>query len=196
MPVYLGLDLAGSEKRATGFAVIFTSTLEDFGIVRSNEEIFSIIDLWRPDIVAIDSPLSYSELPYRECDLKLKLLGANPLPLNLPGMKMLIDRAIKLKNEMEKRGIEVIETFPHGILRVLGYEKKPKSKTKRGKLMSEILLLFGIKKGKYFSSLSTDEFDAILCSLAAYSYGIKHYIELKGEGCSIILPRPSLIRKL
>ncbi len=75
----LGIDLTGSEKRASGLAF-----LEDYSVVdtkRVNKDV-DIMDLawsWAPDVISIDSPLSLPETPgkiYRDCELELKRRGS------------------------------------------------------------------------------------------------------------------------
>lgn len=117
----LSIDLAASEKRETGIAYfqngkIITKT------IFTNSEIFELVNLLSPKLIAMDAPLS---LPFgrksihqrdtnhfRECDLKLRALKIRFFPVTLGPMRKLTERGMNLKIEFEKLGIEVIEIFP------------------------------------------------------------------------------------
>ena len=51
----------------------------------------------------------------------MKKLGFKVLPPGWRSMKLLVDRAIRLKSLLEDKGIEVIETHPLSALRSSGY---------------------------------------------------------------------------
>ncbi|MHA1590386.1 MAG: DUF429 domain-containing protein [Candidatus Njordarchaeales archaeon] len=187
--IVLGLDLAGSEKNVTGYCVILNDAIEDFGAVFSNEEILSLVNKWRPKLVAIDAPLNFPRRGnLRDCDLLMKQINLNPLPPTLPGMRMLVNRAMWLVKELKSRGIDYIEVFPAGALRFLGYKKKPKSIAERLRIAKELARVFTLNIKRYPARLLPDIFDAIICAITGYAYINGDYIEIKGEECRVIFP--------
>jgi len=76
------------------------------------------------------------------------------LPPGWKGMKMLVERAIKIKRELEKDGIEVIETHPSSALKNANYN------------LSSLINLKNIN----LNDLSKDVVDAIVCSAVAWAY--------------------------
>src|SRR5260370_30779634 len=77
-PRVVGIDLTGSEKRATGWALMDGAAATTKSI-RTDEELIRETLAAKPDLVSIDSPLSLPEnygapgVPiYRKCELALK----------------------------------------------------------------------------------------------------------------------------
>ncbi len=112
--MYMGIDLAASERNATGIALYRLCSFETF-TVKSNREILEVVNEFKPKVIAVDAPLSYGE-KYRKADLAVKF--ARPLPLNLPEMRKLMFRGIWLKNELSKRGFKVIESFTNALRKI------------------------------------------------------------------------------
>jgi predicted nuclease with RNAse H fold len=107
-----GLDLAGSPHRPSGYAIANRGLLVGYGLAYSDDDILS--RLKSCSLVAIDAPLSkpLRRGGYREVDVKLLRRGLRVLPLTLPGMRKLVDRALRLKALLESNGLAVIETHP------------------------------------------------------------------------------------
>jgi predicted nuclease with RNAse H fold len=157
--IVCGIDLASSERNASGVCVMEDSKIKTFLVYR-DEQIVEIVERAKPSIVAIDSPLNFSEKPFRECEEELQRLGYKLLPLNLPQMKELTKRAIGLKYKLEKF-TEVIECHPTTTRKILGMKNVREVEAKLGmKLMNLIK--------------SEHEVDAIFAALTAFYY-------LKGE---------------
>lgn len=83
-----------------------------------------MIERARPDIVPIDAPLS---LPpgrttihdragehFRECDLELRRRGIRFFPVTLGPMRMLTERGLAIKAEIERLGYRAVECYPGG----------------------------------------------------------------------------------
>ncbi len=125
---YIGLDLAASPRRCTGFALIVEqgcATLREVRCLFTDNEILglirSLIPISSRVVVAIDAPLSFPKNGFiRDVDKKMISLGLRVLPPGLKGMKLLTGRAIKLCNELRSIGIEVIETHPRSVLKSSG----------------------------------------------------------------------------
>ena len=111
-------------------------------------------------VVAIDAPLSHAK-GYRKVDLKMKKLGFKVLPPGWRSMKLLVDRAIKLKNILEDRGVRVIETHPLSALRSSGYSNVEQ-------LISELGVTIDIKN-KHLLEIK-DVVDAIIAAIVAKLY--------------------------
>jgi predicted nuclease with RNAse H fold len=121
----LGLDLAGSPHRPTGFCVLRGKRV-DVGHLFDNENIFETVEAAAPRLIAIDAPLG---LPVGRCclrdtcacahtthfrvsDYELRRLGIRFFPITLGPMRQLTQRGMQLKAALEARGITVIETYP------------------------------------------------------------------------------------
>jgi predicted nuclease with RNAse H fold len=119
--VVVGIDLAGSTRRPTGICTL-RGTEATAKVVHSDEEILSVVERARPDLIPIDAPLS---LPagrktihdrdgehLRECDRELQRLGIRFFPITLGPMRMLTERGMALKAKIETMGYRVVECYP------------------------------------------------------------------------------------
>src|SRR5713226_1646050 len=179
-PHIVGIDLTGSEKRATGWALM-DGPVATTKTIRTDEELISETLAAKPDLVSIDSPLS---LPYgygapgvpiyRKCELALKRMGISVFWCLLPSMQMLTRRGIRLADELRKAGCKVIESYPGAAQDVLGIPRKKASleELKRG------LYRAGIAGGFVTADVSHDEIDAITSALVGLFYLADDYIAL------------------
>ncbi len=157
-----GLDLASKEKNPTG--ICYYDKELNFSILYSNEEIIKYIKKVLPDLVVIDAPLSLEKLPFRDSERELIKRGFRPMPLTIKSIRELAERAIKIKEILEKDfKIEVIETFPRAVEKILGYN---------------FLTFKGYFRSKHI-------YDAWLCYLTGLFYKIGKYENVKG----IVLPK-------
>lgn len=183
MMMFLGIDLAASPKRPTGFCI-----LKEFecitGIIKSDEEILDLAYV-NPKIIAIDSPLSFSlnNKPFRTCDLEARKRGFFVLPLSMTAMKKLTARGIKLKKEFNEMGYQVIEVFPTGAFLALNIIPPKKSIEKTIKGLRELGLIFSNDK-------TIHELDAMISAYVAYKY-YKGEVEILGnaEEGTIVIPK-------
>jgi len=183
-----GIDLTGSEKRASGVAL-----LEDYRIVytrrvKSDNEMISLAINAGVGVISIDSPLSLPEDSskiYRECELTLKRRGIGVYWCLLPSMKALTTRGIGLAGELRRLeslhyfpGYTVIESYPGAAQDLLGVPRKNKGL----EALREGLKDFGIVGNL---DISHDELDAVTAAIVGLLY-------LRGEyealGC-LILPK-------
>jgi predicted nuclease with RNAse H fold len=121
----LGLDLAGSPRRPTGFCVLSGRRVQ-VGHLYGDEDILATVATAAPQLIAIDAPLA---LPAGRCclrdtcvcartthfrvsDYELRRLGIRFFPITLGPMRQLTQRGMQLKVTLEARGIPVIETYP------------------------------------------------------------------------------------
>ncbi|MEM4576466.1 MAG: DUF429 domain-containing protein [Candidatus Nezhaarchaeales archaeon] len=183
---FLGIDLAASNKRPSGYCILHSKDLLcETGVVRSDEEIMELALKTWPKVIAIDSPLSRAlrGCPFRGCDLEARKRGFMVLPLSMPSMTRLTERGIKLKESLGKAGFNVIEVFPTGGFKALGI-KPPK----RG-FEEAVAGLKGLGL-KICSVRSVHELDAVMAAYTAYKY-FKGEVEVLGnvkEGF-IVIPK-------
>jgi uncharacterized protein YprB with RNaseH-like and TPR domain/predicted nuclease with RNAse H fold len=191
-PRIVGIDLTGSEKRATGWALMDGAGATTKSI-RTDEELIRETLAANPDLVSIDSPLSLPEgfgapgVPiYRKCELALKRMGISVFWCLLPSMQMLTRRGIKLANEFRQAGCKVIESYPGAAQDVLGIPRKKASleELKRG------LFRAGITGEFVTADVTHDEIDAITSALVGLFYLADDYIALGTAGEDyLIVPR-------
>ena len=122
----VGVDLAGSPRRVTGLCFLRSDLSCELARARLDDEILSFIQEKRPRLIAIDAPLSFPTggRNLRKCDRELVRMGVRPLPPVLGPMRMLTERAIRLKHVLGELGYRVIEVFPTGAQKILGLPSK------------------------------------------------------------------------
>jgi len=175
----IGIDLAGSEKRQTGFCIL-DGMQASTSVFYTDEEIIDKIEEVRPDIIAIDAPLSLPEgrksiedrtnVHLRECDKELLKRRIKFFPITLGPMRKLTQRGIKLKNILERKGFRVIEVYPGGAQDMLKIPRKQMGldKLKEG---LEMLKITGLTK-----KMNDHELDAVTCAFVG-----KLFLEGKSE---------------
>ncbi len=174
----VGIDLAGVESRPTGFCLMDDKLQASTCLLYTDDEIIHETAKTHPDMVAIDAPLALprgreslsrrSNIHLRECDRELLRMKIRFFPLTLGPMRRLTERGIRLKAELEMKGLAVIETYPGGAQDILHIPRKGKGlENLENGLRSKGIQ--GISKGA-----SGDELDAVTCALVGIMY-------LKGE---------------
>jgi predicted nuclease with RNAse H fold len=155
-----GLDPSGSEKRVSGLAILDTnnSIFIYIGKLYKDIEIIHTILKYKPQVIAIDSPLGFAT-SFREVDLLMKRMGYPVLPPGWRSMRMLIERSLRLKNIIEKYNIYVIETHPRSALKSSGCSN-----------IEELLREEKININVNIRSLSRDELDAMIAAIVAKYY--------------------------
>jgi len=182
----VGIDLAGVEKRPTGFCVLDEKFNVETKILYTDKEIITEIYRIKPDIVAIDAPLARPKKrsgSLRKCDEELKKMGIKFFPINLPTMKKLTERGIRLRKIIEKK-FKVIETYPGAAQDILGIPRKQKGIEK---LRNGLKKFVKIKKRK----ISNHELDAITCALVGKMYLDNNCIIL-GDPKEILMVLPKI----
>jgi predicted nuclease with RNAse H fold len=168
----IGIDLAGSKNRNTGICVMNEELEAKCFVVHEDKEILEIVEKFKPDLIAIDAPLSLpkgrrslrkkEKIHFRECDRKLLELGIKFFPITLGPMRMLTRRGIKLRKTLERKGYKVIEVYPGATQDILKIARKSVSLKK----LREGLEKLGIKIEK--RKLTHDELDAITAAYTAF----------------------------
>lgn len=195
-PRIVGIDLTGSEKRATGWALMNGADAVTKAL-NTDDELFQETIASKPDIVSIDSPLSLPEgwadpdIPcgrpiYRKCELALKRMGISVFWCLLPTMKCLTTRGMRLAQRLRNAGLKVIESYPGAAQDLLGIPRK-------GSSLEE--LKWGLSRagitGQYLHGKVThDEVDAITSALVGLFYLADDYIALGNAAEDyLIVPR-------
>jgi hypothetical protein len=192
----VGVDLAGSEKRNTGFCVMDFNLNCKTKVLHTDDEIIGEILKLKPKIVSIDAPLSIPKGrknledrngPHlRECDKCLLEMKIKFFPITLGPMRKLTKRGMKLKEVFEKHKIEVIECYPGAAQDLLKIPRKQKGIEK----LRNALIKLGVKGDIKKKDITHDELDAITSALVGKFYLEKNYIAVGDprEGV-IILPK-------
>jgi uncharacterized protein YprB with RNaseH-like and TPR domain/predicted nuclease with RNAse H fold len=195
-PRIVGIDLTGSEKRATGWALMQGADATTKSL-STDEELFNETMAARPDLVSIDSPLSLPEgwtdpdTPcghpiYRKCELALKRMGISVFWCLLPTMKGLTTRGMRLTQRMRAAGLNVIESYPGAAQDLLGIPRK-------GSSLEELkwgLSRAGIQGPFLHNKVTHDEVDAITSALVGLFYLADDYIALGNAAEDyLIVPR-------
>ncbi len=176
MSVVIGLDLAGSERRNTGFCVMDAKMRCSTSVLHTDAEVVSKTLEAHPQVVSIDAPLF---LPrgrvslekrgpphFRECDKELLRMKIRFFPISLGPMRMLTARGMKLRGVFEKEGLEVIESFPGAIQDILGMPRKQAGVG----LLEAALRRYGVAMPRTEAEYSGDELDAITSALVGLMY--------------------------
>lgn len=145
MALFIGIDLAGSERRDTGFCVIGpmgdSKWRAHVEILHSDSEILARIKALRgKKLIGIDAPLSLprgrksieemSPHHFRKCDLALKPLGIRFFPITLGPMRMLAKRGMALKKKIARLSAKahdhsrVYEVYPGATYDILKIPRK------------------------------------------------------------------------
>lgn len=171
----VGIDLTGSEARATGWCILDGSHVST-RTINSDKDIIESTLSEKPDLISIDSPLClpsgrltvFDDDPtrdefgiMRQCERELKRRGVNVYPSLLPSMQKLTARGIELANIFREKGVPVIESYPGAAQDIMRIPRKG---------AGEEWLKLGLKDfgvtGDYSSTKVThDELDAITSAL-------------------------------
>jgi predicted nuclease with RNAse H fold len=191
----VGLDLAGVENRPTGLSILKDMEAET-SLVYADEEILKRIEESRPEIVAIDAPLSLpagrksieqrTNVHLRECDKELLRRGIRFFPITLGPMRKLTTRGIKLRRTLENRGFRVIEVYPGGAQDILGIPRKQHGLKK----LREGLERTGIRGLN--DQMSDHELDAVTCALVGKLFLEGKSVTYGTSEQGIVMPQGSI----
>jgi uncharacterized protein YprB with RNaseH-like and TPR domain/predicted nuclease with RNAse H fold/dephospho-CoA kinase len=194
----VGIDLTGSEKRASGFCVLSGNEALTSAVNSDDEMISRVLDE-KPNLVSIDSPLSLPEGRIRvsdddpgraefgimrRCERELKRRGINVYPSLLPSMQGLTQRGIRLAQTFRRLGIPVIESYPGAAQDIMGIPRKGAGE----KYLKQGLAEFGIVGRFETEAVSHDELDAITSAVVGSFFLSGQFEALRGptEGALII----------
>ncbi|MEM0342439.1 MAG: DUF429 domain-containing protein [Desulfurococcus sp.] len=178
MVIYAGIDLAGSPRNPTGVALIKHNggaRIVFIGVLYSDGEIIDLLGVFKPNIVALDAPLTPGH-GYREVDLLLLNNGYRVLPPGWRGMRLLYERAVRLTRILCNMGIKVVETHPRSALKSSGCRN--------------IYELVGKLSLPARTGLTRDEEDALIASIVAMEYARGEAVSFKAPDGEIFLLKP------
>jgi hypothetical protein len=137
-------------------------------LVYTDEEVLEKIEESKPEIVAIDAPLSLptgresieqrTNVHLRECDKELLRRGIKFFPVTLGPMRKLTNRGMSLRRTLENKRLRVIEVYPGGAQDVLGIPRKQRGLDR----LREGLEKVGVRGLN--SRMSDHELDAVTCA--------------------------------
>jgi len=195
----VGLDLAGSENRRTGFCSMDQRLSCRTKVLYADEEVIRETMSERPDVVSIDAPLF---LPkgrvslevkgpphFRACDRELLRMKIRFFPISLGPMRKLTERGMSLRSLFEQAGLRVIESFPGAIQDMLGMPRKQEGLEK----LRMALIRYGASGEVERKDLTGDELDAITCALVGKMLLEGDYLPIGDpEEGLMILPKRTL----
>jgi predicted nuclease with RNAse H fold len=191
----IGIDLAGTEKGYTGFALIDNKLTTWTSVLRTDDEIKKAT-LAEKGLITIDAPLG---IPKGRCCLdyncacrkfgcarvgerQLMRMGIKVFPCGFGGMQKLTMRGIALKKFFEGKGRDVIETYPGSAQDLLEIPRKGKDHRK----LQRALIKYGFKGDVRKKDITDHELDAITSALVGKLY-------LKGDYLAIGIPEEQQI---
>jgi predicted nuclease with RNAse H fold len=202
-PTFLGIDLTSTEAKPSAcLGLDSKSRLVYFGFLTRNRDIVALSNFYRPQVIAIDAPLSLPlglccleescpcqpKFPRknRQCDQELRQQGIPCYPTSKKTfVKDLIYRGIELKtniNREAKQAGQVIEVYPFASKVCLFGKTVPRKTTKQG------MSFLRDKLGEILPSLKPylDVFDHDLCdaAVAAYTALLYHQNRVEALGNS------------
>lgn len=130
----LGLDLAGSPRRSTGWCLLYGEADARAGVVHDDAEIAELVARARPALVIVDAPLSLprgrrtiedrSGPHLRACDRELLRRRIRFFPLTLGPMRLLTVRGMTLAARIGRAGVTVVEGYPGASQDLIGIPRK------------------------------------------------------------------------
>jgi uncharacterized protein len=195
----LGLDLAGSPRRPTGFCALRGRRVT-VGHLFGDDDIFATVDTAMPHLIVIDAPLALpagrccllntcacaGTTHFRVSDYELRRMGIRFFPMTLGPMRQLTQRGMYLKAALEDRGCAVIETYPGAAQDIWGIPRqRDVAGLRRG--LSRFRL-----RGLPRSEPSPHVLDAVTCALVGQLYlcGAAAAIGSADEALMILPPLP------
>jgi predicted nuclease with RNAse H fold len=195
-PVIVGLDLAGSPRRPTGFCLLRGLEAETRHLC-SDEEILAALVEADPVLVAIDAPLHLppgrssiherNDSHYRPCDLELRKRKIPFFPITLGPMRGLTERGMRLRAELEKQGIRTIEIYPGGAQDIWGIPRA--GRDRRG--LRRGLVKLGLKRLR--TDCSDHELDAATGALVGLLF-LQGRAEVYGDFDSGAIVMPPAVK--
>ncbi len=197
---YVGIDLAGSPKRPTGFCVVDDRLRARCTVLYSDMEVLDAVKKTKSTVAAIDAPLALprgrhclqehcrGRAHFRSCDRVLMRMRIKFFPITIGPMRELTARGMKLRTRLERYHMQVVETFPGAAQDLLGIPRKQHGL----EALQKDLVKLGCKGDIIKRTLSGDELDAVNCALVARDYASGSYVAV-GDPSEIMMILPSFI---
>lgn len=187
----VGIDLTGSESRASGWCLLVGNRAETRSL-NSDDEIIRETIAAKPNLISIDSPLSlphgrntvFDDDPGREefgivrhCERTLKKRGVNVYPALIPSMQRLTARGIRLAQKFRNLGFPVIESYPGAAQDIMNIPRKHAGLA----FLEEGLSAFGVAGEFIGKQVSHDELDAITSAVVGVFFWAGRFEALGAE---------------
>ena len=194
--VVVGLDLAGSPRRSTGFCELVGPRYARTAVLHGDAEILAAVRDAGPQLVSIDAPLSLPRgraslaragPPHlRACDRELLRRRIRFFPVRLGPMRMLTARGIRLAGQMRAAGFRVEESYPGAAQDIVGLPRKGAGVERLRRALRARGFYGTIER----RTTSHDELDAVVCAWVGRlcAHGRADVIGDPSEG-TMILPR-------
>ena len=173
--IIVGIDLAGTAKNPTGWAMWKNKVVSACQLYNNQEIVRRSINC-DPALIAIDAPLS---LPakgiMRGADREMYKRGYPVFPPRFPSMEKLTLRAMKIAKEIAGRGVDVIEVHPTSTRKALNMPAKDWD------MIQTLFLHLGLKGDLEVRALTPHEIDSITAALTGHLY-LQGKTELVGDG--------------
>jgi uncharacterized protein len=192
----VGLDLAGSPHRRTGFCQLGSGLRVTTAVLYSDEEIEEAVRDARPALISIDAPLSLPRgrvslevagPPHlRACDRELLRRRIRFFPITLGPMRLLTARGIRLQRRFEAEGWRCVESYPGAAQDIVGLPRKGAGIERLRRALRGRGFVGSVER----RSITHDELDAVLCAWVGRLY-VRGRAEVIGDPAEgvMILPR-------
>ena len=125
---FIGIDLAGSQARQTGFCRLRGRRAET-AVIYDDDQLLARMVRYKPTMVGMDAPLFLPagrcclrndctcprDIHFRQCDLELRRRRIKFFPITLRPMRQLTTRGMRLAKEFEAMGHTMLETYPGAV---------------------------------------------------------------------------------
>lgn len=189
--VIIGIDLAALEKNPTGWACWENKQISTCHL-HSGEEIIRRTLNYKPQVVAIDAPLTTPKTGImRQADRNMMKQGYPVFPPLMRSMRPLTKRAISLTQTLRVKRVSVIEVHPASTRKALDMP------TKDWRKIQTVLKQIGLEGDIETRRLTPHEIDAITAALTAYLHlhGKTRKVGNEREGY-IVIPKRGDWRQL
>jgi uncharacterized protein len=193
----VGIDLAGSPRRATGVCLLRGLRAET-RVAFGDDEILKAVRDARPALVPIDAPLSLpkgrktihdrSGEHLRDCDRELLRRRIRFFPITLGPMRMLTERGLALKKKLRAMGYRAVECYPGAAQDVW---KIPRQHQNRARLLAGLRKL-GVKELR--GRATGDELDAATAALVGRWFLLDRGEMLGGKN-GILIPSGRFLKR-
>jgi predicted nuclease with RNAse H fold len=199
----VGVDLAGSEARRTGFCALGPEGRTATCVLHTDEEILNAIRGAKPSVVSIDAPLFLpkgrtspeSREPYhlRASDRILLRLGIRFFPVTLGPMRKLTARGLRLRARLEAEGFRTIEGYPGAGQDLLGIPRKGEGVDR----LRAGLVRSGLHGDVERPETTHDELDAASAAVLGERYMAGDFVAIgdPSEGWMVLAPKAAVLAR-
>ena len=202
--IAVGLDLAGSETRRTGFCRLDSHGRTETRVLGDDEEILNAVRKADPAVVSIDAPLflplgrpsieARGPPHFRASDRILRRLGIRFFPITLGPMRSLTARGMRLKERLASEGFHSIEGYPGAGQDLLDIPRKGAGAA----ALRAGLVRCGLSGGIESPETTHDELDAASAAYLGNRFLAGDFVAIGDprEGWMILAPKQAVLDRL